>query len=98
MDRIIPVRRISSSHVYAGSLELMSQMNILITRAGGFIGQVLAAAFVTLPREAKIGSITLTDVVEPAASNPMQTTVLCVQGDLASQELCDSPLTKNLTA
>ncbi|KAL9628874.1 MAG: hypothetical protein Q9204_005601 [Flavoplaca sp. TL-2023a] len=72
----------------------MSQMNILITGAGGFIGQALAAALV---REAKAASITLTDVVEPAAPKSLRTTVRCVQGDLASQELCDSLLTKDLT-
>ncbi|KAL9034453.1 MAG: hypothetical protein Q9180_005399 [Flavoplaca navasiana] len=69
-------------------------MNILITGAGGFIGQALATALV---REAKAASITLTDVVEPTAPKSMRTTVRCVQGDLASQELCDSLLTKDLT-
>ena len=77
----------------AGRWEMMSQMNILITGAGGFIGQALAAALV---REAKAASITLTDVFEPAAPKS-PTTVRCVQGDLASQELCDSLLTKDLT-
>lgn len=43
----------------------MSQVNILITGAGGFTGQALAAALV---REAKAASITLTDVVEPAVA------------------------------
>ncbi|KAL8892071.1 MAG: hypothetical protein Q9215_000955 [Flavoplaca cf. flavocitrina] len=70
-------------------------MNILITGAGGFIGQALAAALV---REAKAATITLTDVVEPAAPpKPMRTTVRCVQGDLASEAFCDSLLTKDLT-
>ncbi|KAL8777573.1 MAG: hypothetical protein Q9213_007800 [Squamulea squamosa] len=69
-------------------------MNVLITGAGGFIGQALAAALV---REDKATSITLTDVIEPSAPDSQKLIVSCVQGDLTSQDLCDSLLTKNLT-
>ncbi|KAL8854186.1 MAG: hypothetical protein Q9221_000900 [Calogaya cf. arnoldii] len=69
-------------------------MNILITGAGGFIGQALAASLV---QEAKATTITLTDVVEPAAPDSAPPTLRCVQGDLTSQDLCDSLLTKDLT-
>ena len=69
-------------------------MNILITGAAGFIGQALAAALVG---EAQATSITLTDVVEPAAPDSSQPMIRCVQGDLTSQGLCDSLLSKDLT-
>lgn len=72
----------------------MPEMNILITGAGGFIGQALATA---LAAEGKATSLTLTDVVEPAAPQSAQPTIRCVKGDLTSQELCDSLLTKDLT-
>ena len=41
----------------------------MLTGAGGFIGQALAAALV---KEAKAAPITLTDVVELAAPNPIR--------------------------
>ncbi|CAL8577052.1 hypothetical protein XPA_002901 [Xanthoria parietina] len=72
----------------------MSRMNILITGAGGFIGQALATA---LAAEGKANSLILTDVVEPAAPHSAQLTIRCVQGDLTSQKLCDSLLTRDLT-
>ncbi|KAL8997883.1 MAG: hypothetical protein Q9169_002965 [Polycauliona sp. 2 TL-2023] len=73
-----------------------SKMNILVTGAGGFIGQALANALI---REAQATSMTLTDVIEPAAPAPdaLQLSTRCVQGDLTSQDFCDSVLTKDLT-
>ncbi|KAL8914630.1 MAG: hypothetical protein Q9171_000811 [Xanthocarpia ochracea] len=59
-----------------------------------FNGQALATALVG---EDKATSITLTDVVEPAAPDSPHTMIRCVQGDLTSQGLCDSLLTKDLT-
>ena len=70
------------------------RMNVLITGAGGFIGQALATA---LAAEGKATSLILTDVVEPAAPHSAQLTIRCVQGDLTSQKLCDSLLTQDLT-
>ena len=69
-------------------------MNILITGAGGFIGQALAAALV---KENKSTQITLTDVVEPAAPEPSEVLVKCIKADLTSQQTCDSLFTKDLT-
>lgn len=69
-------------------------MNVLISGAGGFIGQALAAALVA---EDKAGSIVLTDVVEPAAPASSKPIIRCVKADLTSQDVCDSLLTKELT-
>ncbi|KAL8723658.1 MAG: hypothetical protein Q9225_000101 [Loekoesia sp. 1 TL-2023] len=69
-------------------------MNVLITGAGGFIGQSLAAALVT---ENKIASLILTDVVEPAAPDSATSMTRCVKADLTSQDSCDSLLTEDLT-
>ncbi|KAL8964818.1 MAG: hypothetical protein Q9183_004201 [Haloplaca sp. 2 TL-2023] len=69
-------------------------MNVLITGAGGFIGQALAAALV---KENKAASIILTDVVEPSAPHSATNVVRCVKADLTSRDVCDSLLTKNLT-
>lgn len=69
-------------------------MNVLITGAGGFIGRALALA---LLREDKVSSITLADVIEPAAPASSKPILRCVQADLTSQEACNSLLTKELT-
>ncbi|KAI4160511.1 MAG: hypothetical protein L6R39_000217 [Caloplaca ligustica] len=69
-------------------------MKVLITGAGGFIGQALAAALV---EEDKTVSITLTDIVEPAAPDSSKPIIRCVEADLTYQDTCDSLLTKDLT-
>lgn len=69
-------------------------MNVLITGAGGFVGQSLAAALAT---ENKIASLILTDVVEPTAPDSARSITRCVKADLTSQDSCDSLLTKDLT-
>ncbi|KAL9006711.1 MAG: hypothetical protein Q9188_000585 [Gyalolechia gomerana] len=56
--------------------------------------QALAAALI---KENKVTSLTLTDVVEPAAPNSSEAKVCCVKADLTSQDVCDSLLTKELT-
>lgn len=71
-----------------------STMKVLITGAGGFIGQALAAALV---EEDKTVSITLTDIVEPAAPDSSKPIIRCVEADLTYQDTCDSLLTKDLT-
>lgn len=67
-----------------------ARMRVLITGAGGFIGQALAAALV---REGET-SVVLTDVVEPTSPDSR---IRCIQADLTSQDVCDSLLTKELT-
>lgn len=69
-------------------------MNVLITGAGGFIGQALAAALV---RENKAASITLADVIEPTAPDSSKLIIRCIRADLTSQDACDSLLTKEFT-
>ncbi|KAL8874479.1 MAG: hypothetical protein Q9174_000172 [Haloplaca sp. 1 TL-2023] len=69
-------------------------MNVLITGAGGFIGQALAAALVA---EDKAASVILTDVIEPSAPDSAKEVVRCVKADLTSQDVRDSLLTKHLT-
>ena len=69
-------------------------MNVLITGAGGFIGQALAAALV---EEDKAASIILTDVIEPSAPKSATDVIRCVKADLTSRDVCDSLLTEHLT-
>ncbi|KAL8943245.1 MAG: hypothetical protein Q9211_001063 [Gyalolechia sp. 1 TL-2023] len=69
-------------------------MNVLITGAGGFIGQALAAALI---KENKVTSLTLTDVIEPAAPTSSESKIHCVKADLTSPYVCDSLLTKEFT-
>lgn len=70
------------------------KMNVLITGAGGFIGQALTAALVA---EDKAASITLTDVIEPNDPDSSKRIVQRVKADLTSHDACDSLLTKDLT-
>ncbi|MCJ1406711.1 hypothetical protein MMC19_000778 [Ptychographa xylographoides] len=65
-------------------------MNILITGAGGFVGQALAAA---LLNDDTVSRLTLTDTFEPSLpSTKSQSTVQtrCVKADLTSKEACQS--------
>ncbi|KAL8695513.1 MAG: hypothetical protein Q9218_000091 [Villophora microphyllina] len=74
--------------------QIKHKMNVLITGAGGFIGQALAAALV---REDRASSITLTDVTEPTAPESSKPIIRCVKADLTLQEECDPLLTKELS-
>ncbi|KAL8943635.1 MAG: hypothetical protein Q9216_000923 [Gyalolechia sp. 2 TL-2023] len=58
------------------------------------VGQALAAALV---KENKVTSLTLTDIVEPAAPSSSKVEIRCVEADLTSQNVCDSLLRKELT-
>ncbi|KAL8713494.1 MAG: hypothetical protein Q9220_002356 [cf. Caloplaca sp. 1 TL-2023] len=69
-------------------------MNVLISGAGGFIGQALAAALI---KEDKATSILLTDVVEPKMPESSPPILRCVKADLTSQDVCNTLLTKELT-
>ena len=72
-------------------------MNIIVTGAGGFIGQALASALVA---DYAVSKLTLTDVSEPPrptkeAHHSVETH--CVAADLTSVETCRSLLTPDLT-
>ncbi|KAL8843615.1 MAG: hypothetical protein Q9170_000119 [Blastenia crenularia] len=69
-------------------------MKVLITGAGGFIGQALARALVA---EDKVASLILTDVIEPMNPVPTKDSIRCVKADLTSQEVCDSLLAQEFT-
>jgi nucleoside-diphosphate-sugar epimerase len=72
-------------------------MDILITGAGGFIGQALAAALLSDPA---ITKITLTDIMTPQipetkTKSSAQTN--CVKADLTDKAACEQLITSNLT-
>lgn len=72
-------------------------MNVIVTGAGGFIGQALASALVA---DAAISNLTLTDVSEPphpTRSAHANVEIRCVAADLTSLETCQSLFTSNLT-
>ena len=70
-------------------------MNILITGAGGFIGQALATALLS---DTSISSLTLTDIVEPKRpAVQTATTIRCVKADLTDPDACAQLLTAELT-
>lgn len=70
-------------------------MNVLVTGAGGFIGQALASALVHDPQ---ISDLTLTDAFEPTLpSSSISQNVRCVKADLTSVETCESLFTRDLT-
>lgn len=65
--------------------------NILITGAGGFIGQALAAAL--LKTDTSINSLTLTDVIEPASPKVKTSTkITTIKADLTDKTACESLL------
>ena len=73
-------------------------MHILITGASGFIGQALAAAFLTEYRDAQL---TLTDVVEPtvpAAASSHASQAKCVKSDLTDASSVESLFQQSYTA
>lgn len=73
------------------------KMNVIVTGAGGFIGQALAAALVA---DSSVSKLTLTDVTEPPSPSTAHSNVEthCVAADLTSVETCKSLFTADLTA
>jgi nucleoside-diphosphate-sugar epimerase len=72
-------------------------MNILITGAGGFIGQALTA---TLLSDSSISSLILTDIVEPDVPSPesnFTAEVRSIQADLTDKATCEKLFTSDLT-
>ena len=70
-------------------------MNILITGAGGFIGQALATS---LMKDDTVAKLILTDVVEPAIPQVQSACkVQAVKADLTQREVCEGLLTQDLT-
>jgi nucleoside-diphosphate-sugar epimerase len=82
-----------------GSLDLpQQQMNILITGAGGFLGQRLASALLD---DSAVNSLLLTDVHEPAIPTGKSTaracTVRAAAADLTQRVVCAELVTPDLT-
>lgn len=72
-------------------------MNILITGAGGFIGQALSAALLSDP---SVSKMILTDIMVPAipsVSEKSNAKVECVKADLTDPKICDELFTSDLT-
>ncbi|CAI7656244.1 unnamed protein product [Penicillium viridicatum] len=72
-------------------------MSILITGAGGFLGQALAKALASTPG---VSNLVLTDVIEPPKpTNTAQsnTQVLSLKADLTSRETCKSLLSTDFS-
>ncbi|MCJ1467660.1 hypothetical protein MMC07_006285 [Pseudocyphellaria aurata] len=71
-------------------------MNVIVTGAGGFIGQILAAALVA---DSSVSKLTLTDLTEPPLPSTPHSKVetRCVAADLTSVETCKSLFTADLT-
>lgn len=71
-------------------------MHVLVTGAGGFIGQELALALLSSP---SITHLTLTDVVRPSApstANDHHVQISCVEANLMSQDTCAELFTAKL--
>ena len=72
-------------------------MDILVTGAGGFIGQALASALLSDPAVSKL---TLTDITAPptpSRSLPGKLDLRCVAADLSSLETCKTLFAPSLT-
>ncbi|BCS25186.1 uncharacterized protein APUU_41630S [Aspergillus puulaauensis] len=71
-------------------------MSILITGAGGFLGQALAK---TLASTAGVHTLVLTDVLEPAKPPPTdsKTQITSLKADLTSRETCRTLLSTTFT-
>ena len=73
-----------------------TKFNCIITGAGGFIGQALAAA---LLRDPLVSKLTLTDVFKPdlpQARSPSEVETRCLDADLTSLETCQSLFTPDI--
>lgn len=72
-------------------------MSILITGAGGFLGQALAKALASTPG---VHTLVLTDVLEPAkppTTKDSKTQITSLKADLTSPETCRTLLATNFT-
>ena len=70
-------------------------MDIIITGAGGFLGQALASALASNP---DVKLLTLVDIVEPPRPTAKTSSeVNCVKADLTDRRSCDNLFTSNLT-
>ena len=73
-----------------------SKFNCIITGAGGFVGQALAAALLADPLVSKI---TLTDVFKPdvpQTKSQSEVETRCLDADLTSLETCQSLFTPDI--
>lgn len=80
-----------------GSLSAAATMRLLITGAGGFLGQALASA---LMEDAAVSKIILTDVLEPSIPSSMRDSVCEVQAlkaDLTDKNALERLFTSDLT-
>ena len=71
-------------------------MKVLITGAGGFIGQALATALLA---DSHVSQLILTDILEPpSASGETESKAVthCVKADLTSRETCEALFTADL--
>ena len=74
-----------------------TDLNVLITGAGGFIGQALTSSLLSDPL---VSHITMTDVIEPTIPRQKiqsKVYVKTVEADLTSAEICKSILTPGIT-
>ena len=70
-------------------------MNILITGAGGFLGQALASALINDPN---LKQLTLVDIFEPPAPPAKTSTeIRCIKADLTDRGSCEKLFTDTLT-
>ncbi len=77
-------------------MDSSSKVNCIITGAGGFVGQALAAALLNYPH---VPNIILTDVVEPpipARKSGSKAEIKSVKADLTDLETCKSLFTPNI--
>ncbi|RDW58888.1 putative nucleoside-diphosphate-sugar epimerase [Coleophoma cylindrospora] len=72
-------------------------MNLIVTGAGGFIGQELAAALLA---DNRVTKLILTDVMEPSLSSDVvkdgKVEIQCAKADLTSAEECSKLFTSDL--
>lgn len=74
-----------------------ADLRVLITGAGGFIGQALTSALLSDPL---VSHITITDVIEPTVprqKTPSGVQIRHVKADLTSSSICESLFTHDLT-
>ena len=74
-----------------------AKSNVIITGAGGFIGQALASALLS---DETVSQLTLTDVFEPSVpqckDSNQQVRTKCLKADLTSQEVCRKLFTADI--